>query len=379
MVTVANDRADHMRDLPADPGRYGMPVRSLLGISSLRGASVLAGAAGLDREVRRVNVMEVPDILPWVKPHELLLTTGFPLRAASSAGGALNPGAFCRLVTDLDGRGLSAIAIKLGRYLDELPPAVLDVADKIGMPVLRVPDGVAFDDVITDVFTELVDRQTGAMARADDLHRALAAIVLEGGDLPQIADEVARLLDAAVLICTPDGRVRAEGGTPRTRQAMRELPLFHDTGRFLVEQLRPGVQAPPGRVPAAAGRAGTRARRHRRRAGDHQAARGVYRRGQVPRRLPARRAHRRRRRRRGGRRALHVARLERRTADGRRGRRARPRGHPPPGGARTDLAALATGALHRRLAAGRPLPRQGRARRGVQLGSRRAAARRRDR
>ncbi len=74
MVTVANDRADHMRDLPADPGRYGMPVRSLLGISSLRGASVLAGAAGLDREVRRVNVMEVPDILPWVKPHELLLT-----------------------------------------------------------------------------------------------------------------------------------------------------------------------------------------------------------------------------------------------------------------------------------------------------------------
>src|SRR6266487_1517892 len=192
MVTVANDRADHMRDLPADPGRYGMPVRSLLGISSLRGASVLAGAAGLDREVRRVNVMEVPDILPWVKPHELLLTTGFPLRAASSAGGALNPGAFCRLVTDLDGRGLSAIAIKLGRYLDELPPAVLDVADKIGMPVLRVPDGVAFDDVITDVFTELVDRQSGAMARADDLHRALAAIVLEGGDLPQIADEVAR-------------------------------------------------------------------------------------------------------------------------------------------------------------------------------------------
>ena len=246
MVTVANDRADHMRDLPADPGRYGMPVRSLLGISSLRGASVLAGAAGLDREVRRVNVMEVPDILPWVKPHELLLTTGFPLRAASSAGGALNPGAFCRLVTDLDGRGLSAIAIKLGRYLDELPPAVLDVADKIGMPVLRVPDGVAFDDVITDVFTALVDRQTGAMARADELHRALAAIVLEGGDLPQIADEVARLLDAAVLICTPDGRVRAEGGTPGTRQALRELPLFHDTGRFLVEQLRPGVQAPPG-------------------------------------------------------------------------------------------------------------------------------------
>jgi PucR family transcriptional regulator, purine catabolism regulatory protein len=110
------------------------------------------------------------------------------------------------------------------------------------MPILRVPDGVAFDDVITDVFTELVDRQSGALSRADELHRALAAIVLEGGDLPQIADEVARLLDASVLICTPDGRVQAEGGS---REAFAALPLFDPTGRFRVEQLRLGVQRPP--------------------------------------------------------------------------------------------------------------------------------------
>jgi purine catabolism regulator len=254
MVTIANDRADQPRDLPADPGHYGLPVRSLMTIGSLRGTTVLAGADGLDREVRRVNVMEVPDILPWVKPHELLLTTGYPLRAASRPKGHVGPGsgdsidaaAFCRLVTDLDRRGLAAIAIKLGRYLDELPPSVLEVADRIGLPVLRVPDGVAFDDVITDVFTELVDRQTGALARADELHRALAAIVLEGGDLPQIADEVARLLDAAVLICTPDGRVQAESGAPDLRHALGELALFDDTGRFRAEQLTLGVQRPPG-------------------------------------------------------------------------------------------------------------------------------------
>ncbi len=259
MVTFANDRVDQVRDLPADPGRYGLPVRSLLTIASLRGTSVLAGAAGLDREVRRVNVMEVPDILPWVKPHELLLTTGFPLVAASAAtgspgtpaidpgaGAAIDPAAFSQLITELDARGLAAIAIKLGRYLDQLPAAVLDAADRIGLPVLRLPDDVAFDDVITDVFTELVDRQTGALARADELHRALAAIVLEGGDLPQIADEVARLLGAAVLICTPDGRVQAESGEPSLQRALGELPLFDDTGRFRVEQLSLGVQCPPG-------------------------------------------------------------------------------------------------------------------------------------
>jgi len=69
--------------------------------------------------------------------------------------------------------------------------------------------------------------------------------VLEGGDLPQIAEEVARLLDAAVLICTPDGRVQAEGGA---RESFAELPLFDATGRFRVEQLKLGMQpAPDGR------------------------------------------------------------------------------------------------------------------------------------
>lgn len=242
MVTVANDLPAQVRDLPADRGRYGVPLRSLLSIPSLRGCRVLAGGQGLDREVRRVNVMEVPDILPWVKPHELLLTTGFPLRAA----GGEQAEALCRLIEDLDERGLAAVAIKLNRYLDDLPTEMLRLADRRGMPVLRLPDGIAFDDVITDVFTELLDRQSSALTRADELHRALAAIVLEGGDLPQITDEVARLLEAAVLICTPDGRVLADSGANEAREALGRLPLFDPTGRLRVEQLRLGAQFPPG-------------------------------------------------------------------------------------------------------------------------------------
>src|SRR6266702_6094322 len=177
MVTVANDRADHMRDLPADPGRYGMLVRSLLGISSLRGASVLAGAAGLDCEVRRVNVMEVPDILPWVKPHELLLTTGFPLRHAT--------GPLAELIEKLDQAGLAALAIKPHRYLGGIPADLLEAADALGFPVIELPETVAFDDILTDVLSDILDRQAVVLARADRVHRALLQVVLDGGGLTE--------------------------------------------------------------------------------------------------------------------------------------------------------------------------------------------------
>ncbi|MGX7679588.1 PucR family transcriptional regulator [Jatrophihabitans sp. DSM 45814] len=244
MGTIANDHARKVGDL-TDPTLDGLPVRALLGTPSLEGTTVLAGHTGLDRLVRGVNVMEVPDILPWVKQHELLLTTGFPL---SQAGPAEQERLMLDLVGDLNTKGLAALAVKLGRYLDEIPQRVLDRADELGFPVLRLPDAVAFDEVLADVFGELLDRQARVLAEADALHRAISAIVLDGGGLPQIAVEVSRLLDCVVLITTPDGRVLAdEGGEPH-RSGLEAADQFDLTGRLLVERLRPGRQAVPGAV-----------------------------------------------------------------------------------------------------------------------------------
>jgi purine catabolism regulator len=181
-----------------------MRVREVLGASTLAGARVLAGAAGLDRMVRRLNVMEVPDILPWVKPHELLLTTGYPLRH--------DPGALVELVAELDARGLAAMAIKLNRYLDELPPPMLAEADRRGFPIIEFPDGVGFDDVLNEVLGELLNRQAAELARSEEVHRALVSVVLEGGDLDDLAVELARILGGPVMITTTEGSGTARAG-----------------------------------------------------------------------------------------------------------------------------------------------------------------------
>src|SRR5947208_3602108 len=185
------------------PG-LGLPVREVLGMATMAGARVLAGASGLDRVVQRLNVMEVPDILPWVKPHELLLTTGYPLRDA--------PDALVDLVAELDERGLAAMAIKLHRYIDALPPQMLAEADRRGFPILEFPDGVGFDDVLNEVLSELLNRQAAVLARSEEVHRALVSVVLDGGGLSDLAAELARILAGPVLITDPAGRVVARAG-----------------------------------------------------------------------------------------------------------------------------------------------------------------------
>lgn len=183
---------------------YGVTVAEMLRVSSFAGARVLGGAAGLTRTVQRLNVMEVPDVLAWVKPHELLLTTGYPLRNT--------PESLSRFVGELDRRGLAALAIKLGRYLDDVPDEMIEEADRLGFPVIELPGDAAFDDILNQVLTDILNRQAAVLAESEEVHRILVQIVLNGGGLEELTTELAGIMDAAVFATDSDGNVLARAG-----------------------------------------------------------------------------------------------------------------------------------------------------------------------
>lgn len=228
MSDVANDQAPTRASVPTT---VGISVRAVLDSAVLRGTRVLAGGGGLGRPVSRMNVMEVPDIEPWVRPGELLLTTGYALRG--------EPERLAGLVAALDDRGVSALAVKVGRYLDEVPAEALRVAEERGFPVLALPEHVSFDDVLTELLTDLVNRQARVLARAEEVHRHLVGIVLGGGGLPELAAGTADALGVTVLVTAPDGRPLASAGPAQDVAS----GLTDGTGRLRVEDvaLAPGV------------------------------------------------------------------------------------------------------------------------------------------
>lgn len=127
----------------------GATVREIITLEPLAGTYVLAGGSGLDREVRGVNVMEVPDIETYVAPGEVLLTTAYPVRD--------NPERLVEMLPALDARGLAALAIKPLRYLERIPDALIEVADRLNFPVLIVPGDASFNEVIGAVLSVVID------------------------------------------------------------------------------------------------------------------------------------------------------------------------------------------------------------------------------
>jgi len=173
-------------------------VREMLAEDAMRGARIIAGAGGLDRPVRRLNVMTVPNIVRWTKQDEFLLTTGYPLPRRSED--------FCRLIEQLAGNGLAGLGVKLDEYLAEVPPAAVELADRAGFPIVVIPATSPLDDVLSQTFETIVNRQAAALARRQQIHDAFLGIALTGGGLARLSDELAAVLPGAdVVICDPTG------------------------------------------------------------------------------------------------------------------------------------------------------------------------------
>jgi purine catabolism regulator len=256
MTRVANDLGVRGKDLPTvaepdvatTPARIGpgMALRGVLALDVLAGCQVLAGRAGLDRPVTRVNVMEVPDVLPYVRPDELLVTTGYALRE--------NPEQLGSLVRQLHRRGVAALGVKLGRYLDEMPRSAIEAGDELAFPVVALPPSSSYDELLTAVLTAVLDHQAQRLTRSENLHKALVQVVLGGGGLPEVAAALAVILDVEVLVTDVDGavvvRVPAPGpvpGNPDPADADDQLPSeslpvppFDDRGRLSSDALRRG-------------------------------------------------------------------------------------------------------------------------------------------
>jgi PucR family transcriptional regulator, purine catabolism regulatory protein len=216
--------AARARSRRVQPGVF--TVRELLEMECLEGSELLAGAGGLDRVITGLNIVEVPDVWRWLRGGELLFSSGFPWRE--------NPARLADVLTTLDRVAVSAVAFKLGQYLRALPGDVLATADELGLPLLRLPAGLPYRDVIEPVYERLTDVREAVFERSLEVKQKFTRFGLDDQSIEKIAAATARevsrpvkvfdWLDGLLYVASPEGIATVE-------------PLAEDVARAVREQL----------------------------------------------------------------------------------------------------------------------------------------------
>ena len=122
-------------------------VRMLVDDPSLRLRPV-AGAGGMDRQIRWAHVSELADPTPFLEGGEFLLSTGLKLpRQARPAHSAY--------VERLNLAGVVGIGFGTGLSHARVPRGIIEAAEGAGLPVLEVPLETPFIAVTKAVWTAL--------------------------------------------------------------------------------------------------------------------------------------------------------------------------------------------------------------------------------
>ena len=160
----------------------GISLGQLLENDVLREAEILGGVSGILRRVTNVNVMEVPDIIDWVKPGEFLITTAYSIKD--------NIDILLELIPKLNEKGVAGLGIKVGRYVKELPQDIIDLADKLNFPIVQVPFNVSHTDVISIILNLVVEEQMGIHLKIEKFITEVMDIMMKGGTLKEIATKL---------------------------------------------------------------------------------------------------------------------------------------------------------------------------------------------
>lgn len=170
----------------------GITVAEMILLKDLHGSKVLAGEAGLEQRITRVNVMEVPDIIDWVHVGEFLLTTAFSIKEDITV--------LKRLIPKLKEKGVVGIGIKMKRYIDRLPDDIIHTANRCKFPIIELPYEVSYTDIIMPVLTEIISRQTSMLIKIEKIHNELIDVMLRGGSFKEILESIHRTIGNTVAI-----------------------------------------------------------------------------------------------------------------------------------------------------------------------------------
>ncbi|HEX3824817.1 MAG TPA: PucR family transcriptional regulator [Mycobacteriales bacterium] len=149
-------------------------IRELLQLPHLQ-ATLLAGGAGLDREISWVHTSDLPNPWEWHGAGELLLTNGTGLAPQTPIQVT-----FIERLAEADASGL---ALGLGMSGPPLTAGAIHRAEELGLPLLGVPFNVHFTAVVravADANDREESRQLGRIARLYDLLRSSIASAQPG-------------------------------------------------------------------------------------------------------------------------------------------------------------------------------------------------------
>lgn len=176
-----------------------LTVKEALKLDVFKSATLLAGESGLGRYIEKVSILDSPDTSSWVSGNELIVTNAYVLQTEVASQE--------EIITGLIDKGCSAMAIKLGRYINTIPQYIVDLANEKAFPIISLSFEATWTDIINAVLTKILNLKYHLLQQSKDVSDLYMREIFQESGYNGICANLSKALDATVVICDSYGNI----------------------------------------------------------------------------------------------------------------------------------------------------------------------------
>lgn len=197
-----------------------MIIKELLNHESFKSLKIINKNANLDREVSTIESTETPDIASFLPKNSLLITTAMAYKN--------NQKGICQLIKALNELPCAGLAIKLGRFVNELDPKVIEIADELEFPLIQIPIESTLGEIYHQLLAFLWNDQNAELSHALNTQKKFSNLILQGASTKVMLNNLGYTFERPVAILTPFGEVLESNSTCSENNIKVAKRLFND-------------------------------------------------------------------------------------------------------------------------------------------------------
>lgn len=133
-------------------------------------AKLVAGHKGLKRRVRWVHVLETTEVETLIHGEEMILTTGI--------GFSFDTRSCLAYLRELIDSNASCLCVEMGKYFQEVPQEMIDMANEFHFPIIIFQEVVRFVDITQDLHSSLIHQHVQRLHDLEKISREFHRLTL---------------------------------------------------------------------------------------------------------------------------------------------------------------------------------------------------------
>ena len=166
-------------------------VADLLDLPLFQSARLVCGKKGVENPITGINIIEAPDVAQWIQGGEILLTNLYSLKS-------LEP--LPIFIKSLAEKGLGALIVKVGVFVDAIPKELIRAADRYNLPIIEIDRSTLYRDIAFAVTARLLDERFTLFKYIEEAHERFVRLSTVGAGTQEIVEALAQLVENPVIV-----------------------------------------------------------------------------------------------------------------------------------------------------------------------------------